>query len=220
MDTKDSAVKSFTQKYSIIILFSMCLSVFISCLLIIQNRKLEILLSAYSRDYGIYGNRQRTFRKAFDPDLIEYRFGEFEREMNVLRNRMNSVFNSMSFYGATDYEEDGRFAGREGDSRDRDNRDSSIRGKADRDGKKEEKQPSSAMSIGKLTMRNGGEDYVFDVATNYRRENSSYEVEITMPKNFTINDINVSLNNSILTIRAKKEIGKESKDSKMLSHSS
>jgi HSP20 family molecular chaperone IbpA len=89
-----------------------------------------------------------------------------------------------------------------------------------KDREKEEEQSPAGMSIGKLKIRSGGEDYIFDLTTNYKRESREYEAEITMPKSFTVDDFDVSLHNSILTIRVKKESSSESKNNKMFSHNS
>ncbi|MDR2778114.1 MAG: Hsp20/alpha crystallin family protein [Rickettsiales bacterium] len=224
MDTKGSTFRGFTRS-SVALLISMCLLVFICCLLIIQNRKLETALltsAGHGRRCIGYGDGPRVFGRMFDRDFMDYRFEEFEREMNALKNRVNSMLNGDAPFRSIDYREESQFEGENTTTSNRhgeeDVEDSSKKSKDKKDRSGENRQPAGAshLLMGKLKMRGGG-DHMFDLTTNYRKENGDYEVEITVPKDFTANDINVSLRNSMLTIRAKKEIDSKVKGGKVFS---
>ena len=133
---------------------------------------------------------------------INERFLEFAREMEELKQVLGDVMNNSlssdnyieKFYNKT-IETDTKINSEK-------NTKSSKTTKKDKKPKKEQQNSQ------------------FKVKTNYNKESKEYEVEIGLPNDFNMDNVNVTLKNSILRIKIEKESTKEDKNSSYYNYGS
>lgn len=199
--------KNEQQKQNLIWISIVLILVTICSLLFLQNKKIERIMTMINMNYDPYGfSFGMHHRPNSDIYLIEKRinekFMEFTREMDKLKHLVDNTIN--------------------------DNLDS-YREKVDNETIKENKTAEADtkknVRNGKVARKSGNREKnsknsQFKVKTNYDKEDKEYKVEISLPNNFAINDVSITLKNSILQIRIEKEFNKENKNSSYYNYDS
>lgn len=210
--------KNELQKQNLIWISIVLVLIIICSLLFLQNKKIEKVMTILNVNYNPYGFGFGIHPRANgDLHLIEKRvneqLSEFAREMEELKRVVSdAIGNNSEDYMDRIYSE----VAEKNRAIEKNSKDEIRSNKAAR--KTKEQEANSKKS--KNRQRNSYKNSQFGIETGYDKENKEYKVGIKLPNDFNIDDINVTLKNSILKIRIEKEFNKEDKDSSYYNYDS
>lgn len=187
--------KNETQRQNIIWIVQILLLLMLCFLMFLQNKKLErLMLLSMRNNYDPYEIHFCDRRPNSDFILMEKsmnrRFMEFAREIDEMRYIVDNMFNNHAIHD--NYEEVEKL------HKLRKIEKSKVNNKNHENVITENKNKNKIKHSNKKIHK-------FNVKTKYKKEDKEYEVELDLPDGFTLDDVEVSLENSILTLSIQKE---------------
>lgn len=207
-------------KENIILALKILISLLLCILLFLQNRKIEKLAELIITQRGFdpyeihfYDRGSLSNNFILMERNMNRRFAEFAKEMEYMRYMIGDIFEG-NHLKQEDYEEklekfreklrlkkkanDGfidRINEKVKDSVENEKTNAQVNGDAskpgDTTGRKNKNSRTASSNL-------------FSVKTKHNKKAKKYEVFLTMPRDFTLDDVNVKLNKSILTISIQK----------------
>lgn len=199
-------VKNEQQKQKLIYVFLTLFLIIICSLLFIQNRKIERIMAFANANYNRYGIPFEVYQRPNNDiyiieQKINERFLEFAREMEELKYIIKNITNN-------DYEDYiTKISNKVEESKKR----KTSKKKKENKVKNQEKNNEKSKNKRNKDNKNNHNNNQFEVETDYDEDEKEYEVEIKLPNDFNMDDISVTLKNSILSIKIEKEFKNEDK---------
>lgn len=188
--------KNETQRQNIIWIVQILLLLMLCFLMFLQNKKLErLMLLSMRRNYDPYEIHFCDKRPNNDFILMEKsmnrRFMEFAREIDEMRYIVDNMFDNNTTHN--NYEDLERLQQRRKVEK------SKVKNKSHKNTVVgNENKENKIKHSNKKTHQ-------FNLKTKYEKTDKEYKVELDLPDGFTLDDVDISLENSILTLNVQKE---------------
>jgi HSP20 family molecular chaperone IbpA len=198
--------KNFLERESLVLLLLVGTLVFICCVLFVKNRELEKLLISERGKVGRDYYSKNLSDSAYDSYGVSRRLNEFEREVRDLAKQVEKIQETLVSQYFRNHGQ--RWAENETGSR-------FGTGKSVKT--KDKLSTNFGIESSAESSQNGRVKHGFEITTD--QKDGEYRVEISLPEGLGLglDDVRVSLHNSILTIRARRENRGKTKDARYYS---